>query len=321
MGDEWNVGIFANDEALEWLANIIRTNQTASIFRALVEVAKLHPNGYPQSPDCEKALVAAELVAAARGMASKDMPDMATAWLKKSNFVAGNEVVQMALKVVKQIGAKSELKEIWDGTTQSRAWYQELYDLQKRLQDSTDMDGSVFHDKSKVQAIDADQVFAEALSLTSSGRHNEAISRYEEVIETKPDMALAYLGKGTSHLKLGEYQQAADDISRCLRLTPDTPEALFLRSEALVKLAKYESAVDDLDKLIRATPGKPDLFLRRGTALKKMSHFQNAVDDFTKSIELGLDSDEVYENRAECYEKLGKDDLAKKDRSLVGKKS
>lgn len=316
MGD-WDVGAFDNDTAKDWLQTLVEGESTAPIFRALVTVAKLPQSDYLQAPDCECAIAAAELVVAARGRPSGSLPMDAASWLETRKFVAGTEVVNMALAVLKRILDKSELKEVWEDTDSTRDWLNSVLDLQKRLEDSAeDLAATVIVDRNQEEE-DSEELFRHALELAAQGNHDSAVSVYDRVIEIKPDMSIAYLGRGTAHLEQGDYRKAVKDISQSIRLDPDVPEAYYLRAEALFRLAEYEQALEDLDLLIKAEPDRPEALWKRGLTLQRMGNYMNAADDFSLVIESGINTREAYERRAECYEHLGKQELAARDRELA----
>jgi tetratricopeptide (TPR) repeat protein len=313
MGD-WDVGAFDNDTAKEWLIELMAGESTSAILRAIVNVAKLPPTDYLQAPECEVAVAAAELVVAARGKPSSHLPADAANWISKRKFVAGKEVVAMALKVLRRIEENSELKEVWADTDSAGDWRRSISDLKHRLEDSeNDSSATVIVNR----AANPDDLFIKALEMAAQGNHKDAIPIYEQVLELKPDSALAYLGRGTAYLELGENKKAATDIGESIMLDGEVPEAYYLRAEAYFRLADYERAMEDLDLLVKSEPDRPEAYWKRGLCLQKMRHFVDAVQDFTKVIDLGFNLKDAYINRADCYESLTKDKEALEDRQAA----
>lgn len=313
MGD-WDVGAFDNDTAKDWLTDLMHGESTSPILRAIVNVAKMPASDYLQAPECEVAVAAAELVVAARGKASESIPSEAVNWIKQRKFVAGKEVVAMALKVLRRIEENSELKEVWSDTTSAKDWKRSISDLKKRLEESeNDQSATVIVDRN----ANPDDLFIKALELAAQGNHRDAIPVYEQVLELKPDSALAYLGRGTAFLELGENKKAANDITESINIDGEVPEAYYLRAEAFFRLADYERAMEDLDLLVKTEPERPEAYWKRGLTLYKMRHYVDAVQDFTKVIDLGFNLQDAYMQRAECHEALTKDQEAKKDREAA----
>ncbi len=313
MGD-WDVNAFGNDTAREWLIELVSGESTSAILRAIVNVAKLPATDYLQAPDCELAIAAAELVVAARGKPSSHLPEEAANWLANRKFVAGKEVVAMALKVLRRIEENSELKEVWEDTNSAGDWKRSISELKRRLEESeNDSAATVFVDR----AANPDELFIKALEMAALGDHKNAIPIYEQVLELKPDSALAYLGRGTAYLELGENKKAATDIGESISLDGQVPEAYYLRAEAYFRLADYERAMEDLDLLVKNEPERPEAHWKRGLCLQKMRHYIDAVEDFTKVIELGFNLKDAYMHRADCYESLTKDKEAHADRQAA----
>lgn len=313
MGD-WDVGAFENDTAREWLIELVSGESTSAILRAIVNVAKLPATDYLQAPECEIAVAAAELVVAARGKPSSQLPQEAATWLSNRKFVAGKEVVAMALKVLRRIEENSELKEVWADTNSASEWKRSISDLKHRLEDSeNDNAATVIVDR----AANPDDLFIKALEMAAQGDHKNAIPIYEQVLELRPDSSLAYLGRGTAYLELGENKKAATDISESINLDGQVPEAYYLRAEAFFRLADYERAMEDLDMLVKSEPDRPEAHWKRGLCLQKMRHLVDAVEDFTKVIELGFNLKDAYMHRADCYESLAKDKEAHADRQAA----
>ncbi len=313
MGD-WDVGAFDNDTAKEWLIELMGSESTSPILRAIVNVAKLPATDYLQAPECEVAVAASELVVAARGNPSSHLPQEAATWISNRKFVAGKEVVAMALKVLKRIEENSELKELWADTDSAGDWKRSISDLKRRLEESeNDSSATVIVDR----AANPDDLFIKALETAAQGNHKEAIAIYEQVLEMKPDSALAYLGRGTAYLELGENKKAATDIGESINLDGDVPESYYLRAEAFYRLADYERAMEDLDLLVKADPERPEAHWKRGLCLQKMRHFVDAVEDFSKVIDAGFNLKDAYMHRADCYESLTKDKEALSDRQAA----
>ena len=313
MGD-WDVGAFGNDTAKEWLIELMSGESTSPILRAIVNVAKLPATDYLQAPECEIAIAASELVVAARGNPSSQLPTDTASWIANRKFVAGKEVVAMALKVLRRIEENSELKELWSDTDSAGEWRRSIGDLKKRLEDSeNDANATVIVDR----AANPDDLFIKALETAAQGDHKGAIHIYEQVLELKPDSALAYLGRGTAYLELGENKKAAIDIGESINLDGEVPEAYYLRAEAYFRMAEYERSMDDLDMLVKNDPERPEAHWKRGLCLQKMRHFVDAVEDFSKVIDLGFNLKDAYMHRADCYESLTKDKEALADRQAA----
>ena len=130
----WDVSPFGNDEAREWLANLIANSSTEPVFRALVNAAKIKNGEFFQAPECERAVAAAEdLVACVRDKATANTPPGLKKWLAENKLVVGDQVAQIAIRVLERIVKDSELKQVYDDTDSAEDWYRTLHNIQQRL--------------------------------------------------------------------------------------------------------------------------------------------------------------------------------------------
>lgn len=77
----WGHRTFDNDDASDWIEELDQSTDLFAINAALDAVAS-SDGGYVESPDCCKALAAAEVVAALLGRPGSDLPPAANAWVK-----------------------------------------------------------------------------------------------------------------------------------------------------------------------------------------------------------------------------------------------
>lgn len=315
----WDVSTFANDQARDWLSNLIRANRSELIFKALVVVAKLPDEEYLQAPDCECAMAAAELVAAAAGNRASYLPDEAVGWLStQKNFIAGSGIVELALKAVNRIAFYSELKELWADTDSSRDWMNLVDDLRRRLRTSPAYAGVTEDEDDDSEIDDPNVLFEQAVECISKGKHRRALAKYERVLHLKPDSPLAHLGRGTCNLSLAQFRNAVDDFSKAINLgTSIPPEAYYLRAQAHFQLSQFEQCILDSSKLIGERPDNADAYFIRALAYESANQYMSAVNDLTRVIEINGGSTQAYVHRAAMYEKLGEDLLARKDKDTA----
>ncbi len=89
--------------------------------------------------ECEEAIVAAEMVAAAIGNPSNEFPEDATEWLAMylpKGSLENIEVCNLAIAAadaIDKIVADSELRDLWDDNPDFDEWFQIQVDLQKRI--------------------------------------------------------------------------------------------------------------------------------------------------------------------------------------------
>lgn len=112
--------------------------------------------------------------------------------------------------------------------------------------------------------------------------------------------------------KLQMYARALADYRTIQKHAPGGDAALR-EAICLEKLSKYEESIACLDKLLKDSPEDDAAYEVRGTARAKLGRLQEAAQDYSKAIKL-MPTVSLYRLRANIYEKMGRKDLATKDR-------
>lgn len=137
----WGGGTFANDDAADWAGELVDGGSTEHVRGALTVAAERPGDEYLESPEGSEALVAAEMVAAARGkpVAADAYSEAALTWAREHPDIGTADWVTLAQRAVSRVLApESELRELWrddDGADPdaAREWTGAVEDLQSRL--------------------------------------------------------------------------------------------------------------------------------------------------------------------------------------------
>jgi hypothetical protein len=122
----WGAGVFENDEALDWLSDLVE-KKDAQVIRDALSLG-----GAPiEADEAINALAAAEVVAAMRGRTLADPPDQLLEVVALGHD-ADPELVPAALVAVKRVREASELRELWEDVG-AEDWLAALADLEARL--------------------------------------------------------------------------------------------------------------------------------------------------------------------------------------------
>jgi len=127
----WGVGTFENDEASDWVYQLEEAGDLTLLKDTLVAAAE--PSGYLESPACSEALAAAEVVAALAGRPAPDLPEEVRAWVGEHRATVAPGLRALAVRAIDQIGADSELKELWAESEESETWADRLQELRGRI--------------------------------------------------------------------------------------------------------------------------------------------------------------------------------------------
>ena len=128
----WGVGIFENDDALDWIYDLADSGSLSRVSAAL-ELITRNKDDTPELSDCRIALAGAEIIAAMHGDPYSDLPEEAEEWI--GDKILENENLRAkAEEAVMIISRKSELREKMEQSSYFDKWHSIINDLQKRLE-------------------------------------------------------------------------------------------------------------------------------------------------------------------------------------------
>ncbi|MBZ0292327.1 MAG: DUF4259 domain-containing protein [Anaerolineae bacterium] len=311
---DWDVRSFGNEQAQEWLKELSSSLTGDLVTEALETVDQ--SDIFVDSQDAERAVAACEVVAASRQKASVNNPVEVGLWVKAQKYTVSAEVVALAIRVIERIYKSSELRDLWDGTDAAKDWRNSINDLCLRLEQSLSGDEAI-DEKAGSDAgadQDVDSIFNDAIELVRTGNHRGAISKFSHAINLNPEYVVGYIGRGTSFLALGKFEEAVQDLNNAIDRDPELAEAYYLRAQAYFQSQHFGRAIADLSILINMQPERSEAYLVRGLANVSIGRNEKAIEDFSNAINHDAACVNAYLQRSRCYEKAGRFDLAGKDR-------
>jgi tetratricopeptide (TPR) repeat protein len=154
-------------------------------------------------------------------------------------------------------------------------------------------------------------------NLCEMGQTERAMKVLNKAIEIDPGSLQAHRLRGMlRHGKNGDERAAIADFNIvCGAPTYEHyGDTLGYRAAAYKQIKDYGHALADYTTLIKLSPRDDNLRRQRAGVYELMGNYQKAVEDYTAAIDLAqTESAPSYAARAQCYEKLGKKDLARKD--------
>ena len=129
----WGMRNFENDEALDWVGELICSHGTDAVYKSLDAVLQQGASEYLEAPDCCRAMAAAEVVAAARGRSASDLPEEVFRWVQSNLRQVPADLLERGRQAAQRIGSTSELRDLWEESSELVAWEGVVNDLQSRL--------------------------------------------------------------------------------------------------------------------------------------------------------------------------------------------
>ncbi|XP_071854047.1 protein unc-45 homolog B-like isoform X2 [Apostichopus japonicus] len=154
-----------------------------------------------------------------------------------------------------------------------------------------------------IEPMDALGYKEEGNKAYKAGNFAEAITAYTKAIEITPkktnEKAVFLKNRSACHLKLENYEKAANDASSAIDITPGDTKALFRLCQALEQMGKSEQAFQEARKLIHLEPKNTAVqqMLMRLTVCvsekaKKFQTTDNKVEQMFKALEeSGIDEE------------------------------
>jgi tetratricopeptide (TPR) repeat protein len=118
---------------------------------------------------------------------------------------------------------------------------------------------------------------------------------------------------------IGEFDKAIACYDEEIKLQPQNAAAYMSRAQAYYGLQRWNRALADYNKAIELDPKSSQYFTERGVTKLQLGLNEQGVADFSQAIALNPKDGNAFYNRAIALDKLGKADLANKDRQEVAK--
>ena len=132
----WGTGSFANDDAMDWVADLEESDDLEIIKETLDRIVSAE-DAYLEKPDGAAAVAAAEIVAALLGAPGTTLTEEAHEWVvTHAGLNVPADIVQLAIAALQRVRSDPDLSEIMDSWQESEHladWLAVLDDLDHRL--------------------------------------------------------------------------------------------------------------------------------------------------------------------------------------------
>ncbi|TXD37483.1 DUF4259 domain-containing protein [Lujinxingia vulgaris] len=133
----WGHEPFSNDDAMDWLNEMLDAEDDEPLIEALGEAAGTEPDEYLEADLGCIALAAAALVAALDGYNDGHLPDDLIEWIDDQDDEVIAELYEkhapVARAAIARVRTNSELAELWEESDDYQAWLKSLDELEAAL--------------------------------------------------------------------------------------------------------------------------------------------------------------------------------------------
>jgi tetratricopeptide (TPR) repeat protein/S1-C subfamily serine protease len=144
-------------------------------------------------------------------------------------------------------------------------------------------------------------------------RYDEAVQAFDKAIALKPEFIhLAYYGKGSALIYLGELEAALTSLSLATEANPQFGTAFLAESSVLRLLNQQEKALVAIEEAIDLQNDNANLYSEKANILSGLKRYSEAEVAYNQAIQLNPRS-AFYNSRGVLYEDQGKLKLALAD--------
>lgn len=159
------------------------------------------------------------------------------------------------------------------------------------------------------RAIEALQIFRQAIALFPSAELTERIQKLENVIEN-PNTIEQLLMRAKQMQRSGKLEEAVKVYHAALHINADHPEALHGLGLALRAQKDLEGALSLIQQGIMLAPDRPDYYNDLGILFQERGDLEKAISFYKLALNVKTDFVPAYINLGVAYKRLGKLDDA-----------
>jgi protein O-GlcNAc transferase len=152
--------------------------------------------------------------------------------------------------------------------------------------------GEALHLAQRASRLRADAPEALALSafaLSALGRRDEALAKYDRLIELRPGDADCHFHRGVLLSQIGRNTNALESYDRALAIRPDHAPALFNRANTLALENRLEDACRCYEKLLQLVPNHVQARGSCADALRLLGRHDEAAAHYKRALALKPD--------------------------------
>lgn len=146
---------------------------------------------------------------------------------------------------------------------------------------------------------------ARARDLVQSGRIEEAIEQYTEILGENPQNLRAHNNLGILFDELGQHDTAVEHLEAALEVEPDNVEVLTNLASALTKLARFDAADTSVRQALRLAPDDPAARLAQGILSFRRGLYPQSEMELRWVCDRDPDIGEAFYYRAEALNRTG----------------
>jgi tetratricopeptide (TPR) repeat protein len=156
------------------------------------------------------------------------------------------------------------------------------------------------------QSTPADRQAERARELVASGKPEQAIPIYEQLLKASPENATLLVNLAVAQYEAGRYTDVIEQTQRALKLRPDLTTAWLFLGAAYFKTGAPEQALAPLEKVVEARPEDRNANLMLAEALLQLERHDEAAQRFLVASRLLPDEARVWYGLERCCDAVAR---------------
>jgi tetratricopeptide (TPR) repeat protein len=158
----------------------------------------------------------------------------------------------------------------------------------------------------------------QARELMATGRYEEAIPLYRELVKAVPGNAGLITNLGVACHMAGHEQEAIAEFTTALRIDPRSVPAHLYLGDAYLSLGEPARAIPHLEIAVRADPSDAASRGNLAEALFAVKKFQGAAAQFQQLSQSDSRNPQVWYRLGACYQELSQESFDDLERTAAG---
>lgn len=147
-------------------------------------------------------------------------------------------------------------------------------------------------------------LFLLGTAYVQSNKTKEGIGYLKKSLSIKPDNASAHSNLGNAFKNLNRHEEALMSFDKAIEINPNFADAYSNRGVILQEMKRYDEALNSYDNAIKINPNHFFSHGNRGITLKDLNRYDEALSSYDKSIQINPNFIEAYNNKGNALKDL-----------------
>jgi tetratricopeptide (TPR) repeat protein len=166
----------------------------------------------------------------------------------------------------------------------------------------------ILHPQVEQAAVNSAEVlrFRLARSLLQSGRADQAVRQYADMLKLNPESFRAHIELGNLLQQQGKLVEAIAHYQQALQIKPDNAETHNNLGTALQGQGKIAKAIAHYQRAVEIDPEDAEAYYNLGTALHGQGKFATAIEYYQRAVEINPEDTATHTNLGIALQGQGK---------------